>query len=228
MLTNIIHHNKITALAAIIMALCSCSADQGVDRPVEMQLWDIVSYEGTANSEGGSIFSFRQVDDTPLITLTSGQTLSGPKAGERMMLRYIPESGKAYSSGPIKLINASKVNQGTVETEWKNEYDIWNRDRVYLYSVWRSGEYLNFHLRLTYDKEPRVFKIVTDPKTIGSEYPEIYLVHIMSAPTDYHDRGYFASFDIGPIWKRSEVKGVKVHIADTNLNKQLFTFEKKN
>ncbi len=36
-----------------------------------MQLWDLVTYEGCTDGGDGSRFTFRQVDDSPLITLIS-------------------------------------------------------------------------------------------------------------------------------------------------------------
>ncbi|WP_289753169.1 NigD-like C-terminal domain-containing protein [uncultured Duncaniella sp.] len=212
----------------ISSALTSCNDDDGIDGPVEMQLWDIVTYEGKGNDGQGSVFTLRQVDDSPLVTLTSNLGLQDLEAPTRLMIRYIPEGGQAYVSDRIQLLGASKINTGEAATEWKEDYDKWNRDKVFLYSAWRTGTYINFHLRLTYSNDPRIFNLVLDPATRESETPEFYLVHIMAEETDYHDRAYFASFDIGEIWNAPGIKGVKIHIADTNLNKDVFTFYKNN
>lgn len=209
-------------------SLSSCRDDDGVDGPVSMQLWDIVTYEGRNSNNSGSVFTFRQVDDSPLVTLTSDITLKEIEQGQRLMIRYIPENGKAYTSDRISLLSAAKINDGKAETEWKSDYDIWNRDKVYLYSTWRTGSYINFHLRLTYSKEPRMFNIVLDPKTMDTETPEFYLVHIMAQETDNHDRAYYASFDIDEIWNAPTTKAVKIHVANTNLDKEIFTFQKAN
>lgn len=211
------------------LILLSCSDDSGIDGPVDMQLWDIVTYTGRQSDNGGSVFTFRQVDDSPEIVLTSDKVLPDDvEAGTRLMIRYIPESGESYKSGPVRLLGASKINQGSAETEWKDEYGDWNRDKVFLYSLWRTGTYLNFHLRLTYSAEPRIFTLVLDPATKDSDVPEFYLVHIMAKETDSHDRAYFASFDIGRIWSDPAVRGVKIHVANTNLDKQCFEFFKAN
>lgn len=218
---------KLLTLLLIPAFFTSCTDESGVDGPVEIQLWDIATYLGYSNETGQSSFSFRQVDDSPEVNLTS--TVMLPEeiiAGTRMVLRYIPESGKAYTSGPIRLLGASRINQEPVETEWKDEFNDWNRDKVFLYSTWRSGNYLNFHVRLTYDTEPRIFTLAADPATISSEWPDVYLVHVMATPTDYHDRAYFASFDISEIWANPTVKGIRLHVANTNLDKHEFTFVK--
>lgn len=211
------------------LLLSSCSDDSGVDGPVDMQLWNIVTYTGHRSGTDGSVFTFRQVDDTPEIELTSDRTLPDDvETGSRLMIRYIPANGEAYASGPISLLSASRINQGPALTEWKDEYEQWDRDKVFLYSMWRTGMYINFHLRLTYSTEPRVFTLVLDPATKDSDMPGFYLVHIMDKVTDYHDRAYFASFDISEIWNRESVRGVTVRVANTNLDKDIFTFFKAN
>lgn len=225
------HLQTATILLLIInslLMLTACGDESGIDGPVEMQLWDIVTYEGSPSGDNGSVFTFRQVDDTPLITLTSDKTLEETEAGTRLMIRYIPDNGKAYTSGPVRLLAASRINQGPAATEWKDDYANWNRDSVWIYSAWRSGTHINFHLRLTYSSDPRIFTLALDPATRETEMPEFYLVHLMKEPTDYHDRAYFASFDIAEIWNLPTARGVRIHVADTNLNKDLFTFYKAN
>lgn len=219
---------RLASLIILPVILVACSDEEGVNGPVAAQLWDIVTYEGPASGNSGSTFTFRQVDDSPLVTLTSDKQLEDAESGTRMMIRYIPESGEAYTDSRINLLSAARINNGPAETEWKKDYDDWNRDKVYIYSAWRSGTYINFHLRLTYSAEPRIFALVLDPATRDSAMPEFYLVHIMAKPTDYHDRAYFASYDIAEIWNDPATSGVKIHVADTNLNKDIFTFYKKN
>ena len=223
-----LRHATPILIATSMLMLTACADDNGIDGPVRMQLWDIVTYEGPASGSKGSVFTFRQVDDTPLVTLTADETIEETEAGTRIMIRYIPENGEAYRSDHIHLLTASRINQGPATTEWKSDYDNWNRDSVWVYSAWRSGTYINFHLRLTYSNEPRIFTLALDPATRESEMPEFYLVHRMKEPVDYHDRAYFASFDIAEVWNLPSARGVKIHLADTNLHKDIFTFYKSN
>ncbi len=69
---------------------------------------------------------------------------------------------------------------------------------------------------------------MADEATISSPTPDIYLVHTMAQPSDYHDRVYYASFDISDIWERPDVTGVRLLIANSNLDKGIFTFNKKD
>ncbi|MCM1076016.1 MAG: hypothetical protein NC411_01485 [Bacteroides sp.] len=219
-------YRSFTLIILISLLFVSCSDDDGFDGKVEAQLWDIVTYEGPKTDGSGSTFTFRQVNDTPLITLTSDKSLGDTETGNRLMIRYIPLSGIAYQSGQINLISASMINQSAVKTEWKEEYNEWDRDKVFLYSIWRTGSFINFHLRLTYSAEPRIFTLAPDTLTLGTVMPEFYLVHVMSTPTDNHDRAYFASFDFSEFWNTPAVKGVKIHVANDNLDKDIFTFDK--
>jgi len=118
------------------------------------------------------------------------------------------------------------VTQSAVTTEWRDEYDAWDKDRVYVYSAWRTGRYINVHVRLTYSPEPRIFCLAVDPSTLGTAWPDVYLVHVIDGDVDNHDRAYYASFDIDAVWSRPGVEGVRLHIANSNLDKQIFTFPK--
>lgn len=210
----------------IVASLLVSCRDEGVDGEVEIALMDIVTFTG--NRDGRAEFTFVKVDDTPEITLTGDCALDVEKdrIPGRMLIRYIPESGKAYESGPVTLLGASLINFSPVETEWRKEYDSWDHDGVYLYSIWRSASIVNIHVRLTYTAEPRLFKMAVDPATLDSSVPDIYLVHQLPDGTDSHDRAYYASFDLSPVWDRPRVTGVRIHLSNTNLDKHIFTFYK--
>ena len=218
----------ILTLTSLIL-LTSCLSDNGHDGPVDMICWDIATFNGNINDKAQ--FTIRQVNDLPeatLIAQTAIKTGDKDMTGKRMLISYIPEDNKPYTSGPITLYSAAAVNQSPTKIESMNDYTDWNRDPVYLYSAWRTGTYLNFHVALTYDKEPRVFRIVVDETTVGNDYPDLYLVHIMNQVTDYHDRRYYASFDISEIWNRDNVCGVRLHVANSNLVNYISTPNKIN
>lgn len=203
-------------LALAMLALTSC-AEQGYDGPVEKHLYDIVTYTGTPDG-GGATFEFRQVDDSPLVTLTSTVRFADEiEPGTRMAICYIPQSGLPYQSGPIDLVGASRINQGAVHTEWADDYDLWDRDSVYVYSAWRSGSYINFDIRLPFSAEPRVLCLAADPATLSDPVPDLYLVHVMATDASQYLRRHYASYSIAPVWEMEHVRGVKVHMANTNL-----------
>lgn len=213
------------ACIASTFSLASCR-EEGIDGPVDMTCTDIVTFTG--NEGGHATFTFNRVDDSPEIVLTSPSPLNaeGIEAGTRLLIRYIPESNKAYTSGPIKLLGGYSVTQSPVVTTWKEEYDRWDKDKVYVYSAWRSGHYLNMHVRLTYSTDPRIFCLAVAPGTADTPWPDVYLVHVISKDIDYHDRAYYASFDLSELWANPEVEGIRLHVANSNLDKQIFTFPK--
>lgn len=218
----------VTYIAGMVLSagmLTSCGED-GVDGPVDMTCTDIVTFIG--NKDGRATFVFRKVDDSPEITLTSQAAIDTTDVapGARVLLRYIPDNNLPYTSGPITMLGGSLISLSLIDTEWHNAYDQWDKDKVYVYSIWRSGSYINTHIRLTYTSEPRVFCMAADPATIDSAWPDVYLVHIIPGENDNHDRAYYASFDIGELWSRSTVEGIRLHVANSNLDKQIFTFTK--
>ena len=221
---NVIRHLKyIMVSAALSLSLASCG-ESGVDGEVEMSCTDIVTFEG--NEGDNAVFSFQKVDDSPLITLTSRRTLDyeGLEPGCRMLIRYNPPDNQAYTSGLITLLGAKVITQSALFTEWSADFDGWDNNPVYLYSAWRTGSYLNVHVRLTYSTEPRVFCLAANPETLDSPWVDVYLVHRLPCDTDSFERAYYASFDLSPVWERPEVEGIRLHVANSNLDKHIFTF----
>lgn len=219
-----LNHLMTSVLLSLIFAACG---DDGVDGPVDMTCTDIVTFEGNDGSD--AVFTFQKVDDTPLITLTARTTIDEEEipVGKRLLIYYNPPENQAYKSGEITLLGAKRITQSTVATEWSKDFADWDRDRVYLYSTWRSGNYLNVHVRLTYSTEPRIFCLAADPQTLDSEWPDVYLIHKLASETDSHDRAYYASFDLTPVWERQGVKGIRLHVANSNLDKHIFTFARQ-
>lgn len=214
------------SLICAILTGCSIN-DDTFDGVVEKTLWDIVTFDG--NIDGYARFSFRQVNDTPIVNLTAQGELHSDDLtdGQRLYIMYIPENGLPYTSGNITLRGASFINNGPVVEEPMDKMPDWARDGVYVYSMWRSGQYINLHCRLTYDTEPRIFRLTVDPETIGEEYPDLYVHHEMAAPVNNHDKGYYASWDMSAVWSLPSTRGVRVHVANTNLPVTTFSFDKQ-
>lgn len=214
------------AAIAILLSFSSCR-DEGEDGPVEMMCTDIVTFAGD-DGRGHATFTFQKADDSPEITLTSSNTISTENIdeGTRLLLNYIPAGNKAYKSGPVTVLSGQSIAQSSVALEWLKEYDDWDKWPVYVYSAWRSGQYLNMHVRLTYSLQPRLFHLAVDPATLGNERPDVYLIHVMADDADSHDRAYYASFDLTPVWSLPGVSGINLHVANSNLDKHIFTFDK--
>ncbi|NBJ08550.1 hypothetical protein D1647_20555 [Alistipes sp. Z76] len=222
-MTRILRHLYIIILLASTLSSCR---EEGVDHEVDMTCTDIVTFAG--NIDGRATFTFNKVDDSPEITLRAQGMLNTGSIdeGSRMLIYYIPENNEAYNSGNIYLRGGTPITCSDINMTWRPEFDMWHNHKVYLYSTWRSGKYINVHVRLTYSTEPRIFCLAVDPGTIDQKMPDVYLVHIISKDVDYHDRAYYASFDISQLWSLPNVEGIRLHVANSNLDKQIFTFAK--
>lgn len=207
---------------AVMPALLSCSDDDTYSD--EAFLSDIVTVESTG--EEGSCFTFRRYGDSPLVTLTApGFQLDGKYVGKRVLLRYYPESGLPYTDGDIRPLAVSPVNCDTTVIRPVERYD-WNADAVFLNSIWRSGNYINVHLRAVYSDKPRYFSLMVDSLTLTDAVPRVYLVHnALGAPDSYMKEEY-ASFDITNVWSQGSCDGIEVHVNDSNLKKEIYTFNK--
>lgn len=211
--------------AFMTLTLGSCGED-GVDGDVEMTCTDLVTYTGTTG--GHATFTFQKMDDSPEINLTAQNSIGtdGIDPGTRLLISYIPQDNRPYVSAPVTLLGGRVVTQSAITTTWHDSFNDWDKDDVYVYSLWRTGRYINVHVRLTYSTEPRIFCLAADPSTLSTPWPDVYLVHVIDGDVDNHDRAYYASFDIAEVWSRPDVEGLRLHVANSNLNKQIFTFTK--
>ncbi|PWL58821.1 MAG: hypothetical protein DBY35_11935 [Bacteroidales bacterium] len=211
----------ILSLAAL-SSLLSCSDDGEYNN--EAFLSDIVTVESSGDE--GSRFTFRRYDDSPLVTLTAPQLRVDDKyVGKRMLLRYYPESGKPYTDDIIRPIAISPVNCDTAVIRPVERYD-WDADAVFLNSIWRSGNYINVHLRAVYSDKPRYFSLMVDSLTLTDAVPQVYLVHNTLGAPDSYMREVYASFDITNVWSRNGCDGIEIHVNDSNLKKDIYTFNK--
>lgn len=208
------------------LMLASCGDDNTVNHPVAMTLYNIVTYEG--ETDGVTLFTFRQVDDSPLISLTTPQRITSQiERGERLRIAYQSEGG-AYESAQIRLLAASKVNNGAVKCHPTSEFEFWCQDPVWVASLWRTGSYINLDCRLMWAQEARQFCIVADRSTLATQRPQLYIVHALpqGAAASYM-RSHFASWDIADVWDLPGITGVDIHVNNSNLPQMLFCFDKQ-
>lgn len=204
------------------MSLMSCSDDAECND--QAFLSDIVTVESTG--ESGSRFTFRRYDDSPLITLTAPSLrLDDKTVGRRVLLRYYPESGKPYTDGDIRSLAISAVNCDTTVIRPVERYD-WASNAVFLNAIWRSGDYINVHLRAVYSDKPRYFSLMVDSLTLTDPVPQVYLVHNTLGAPDSYMREVYASFDITNVWGLPGCDGIEIHVNDSNLKKEIYKFNK--
>ena len=214
----------ITRILPVLTALVVISCSDDAEVSDQAFLSDIVTLESTG--EQGSRFTFRRYGDSPLITLTDpGLQLDSENVGKRVLLRYYPESGKPYTDGNIRAIGLSPINNDTTVIRPVERYD-WDANAVFLNSIWRSGNYVNVHLRAVYSDKPRYFSLMVDSLTLTDPVPQVYLVHNTLGAPDSYMREVYASFDITNVWERQGCDGIEIHINDSNLKKEIYRFNK--
>ncbi len=207
-----------------LSVLPSCSDDLSSSYDPNT-LYDIVSL--VSNDDNTAIFQFCKNGDSPTITLTADNvTLDSYQIGERMLLAYIPQSGTAYKDDRISIMGITSIfNDRLRETRISSVPD-WDRDHISLYSLWRTGNYINMHCKLTYTSTASTFSMVLDEDTSGDEYPDLYMIFRMQNEEENFERNFYASIDISSIWDKPSCKGVTIHLNNSNLDRDTFTFDK--
>lgn len=203
---------SILAGAALLGAAGCNSNDDPNGGSYELICNDFVTFEGNAN--GQASFTFRKEGDSPLITLTSTQQLTTAdfKPDTRIIISYSPESGKQYTSGPVKLLAAMNVEgrgsepAATTAAATSN----WASEEINVASLIRSGDYINVQFTGALGSQTPVTNLYVDEATLDSECPELHLVfgpyHGVTTTTYF----FYGSWSIASIWNNPNTKSVKV------------------
>ena len=84
-------HYLILAAAALSLGACNSSSDS----PSSGTYLDIVTLKST--DQQGSIMTFNEENDSPLITLSCSQAFSKEQVGKRIVVLYQPIGGLAHA-----------------------------------------------------------------------------------------------------------------------------------
>lgn len=221
---------KAAAFAAGMLALMAgCSEGENENRSVKATLYDVA--EVVESGDGGTVFSVYRPDVAEGVTLTARGLVLGEEqeigVGDCVFLAYVAENGVAYSDGEIdvkgcgRMLNAALM-QGTPES-----LEGWDKDGVWLQSLWRAGDKVVVRAMLSYDAEPRVFALVVDEPTLRDEWPDAYLVHRRRSEGEMFKRQFYAAFDLGALWTYEGCKGLRIHVNNSNVPEAgLFVVEK--
>lgn len=207
-------HPLITFITATLL-LGSCSGEEGVDGMVEVPVTDMATFEGNVAAGGGALFTVRMRDDSPEALLSADVALSdGTAAPQRMMIRYIPACGKPYTTSAIHLTGISHVNQEPPVIDPEDAtalLGLFGTDPVETVSIWRTGTYINIHMRVQECRDPRTLGLVLVPSTVGTPSPELCLVHALPAGTPpSYMRTAYASYNISDVWEIPGITEVRI------------------
>lgn len=210
--------------------MTSCGSDgDAVSTPVS---YDIVQLK-SQTAEEGSVFSLYLPGSTEEIVYTDNRAVidtSKVAIGERLLLGYVP-GGAPYVSGKVETRGYSLIQNGLLLVSMDGVDESmpdWRRDGIYLYSIWRSGDFINVHARFTYSEKPRSLSLVVDKEDVAARnpHPTLRLVYRMDVPDENFEREGYSSFDISALWNCGWITGVTVELANTNLEIDKFSFEK--
>lgn len=202
---------KFLLLIALTIALTACNGSHN-DEPV-VKYTTLVTYVGTNPDTQTSYFSFRTIDDEPLITLTANWLPAEDqiKQGERVVIVYTAESYGV--SGPVSLLQVSPVI-GWTPTETSDP--ITGNIGIQPITVWRSGVYFNANIEAYIAPKGATAKFALLSSTKNDPYPVYYLA---INQTDFNSieasrKIAVVSYDISDTWQLPTCQGIKVIYRD--------------
>lgn len=205
--------------------LGGCSrGDNPVPEPI---VSNIVTYESTTADGSVSTFSFRAVDDSPLITISANwKAPSDLAVGSRLLAYYVTDNPS--ESGPVELKSLVRIPGGAL----RDSTDIAapSGEPLGMQAMWRSGTWLNLNASIYFNGEAREISLYVDPATADRAEVEAYMVVKARADSPVTEtvvpRLLVASWDIAPLWNRPTLARLKVNYIGLNTRPASMTFEK--
>ena len=186
----------------------------------------IVSFVG--NEEGMVVFEYQEVDDSPMITLKAQGKLVDKrvKNGTRLLLRYTMPTGVDPSvGGEIGFVGLKLPLADTVSTVTKAPETL---GAISLTTIERTGEHINLTAQMPNVKEREITIVTAEEPLAADGIADLYIASRVEEESTTYETHTVASLWIGPVWSREEVKGVRVHINNSNNPyRNEFTFLKK-
>ncbi|MCM1292465.1 MAG: hypothetical protein NC111_00695 [Bacteroides sp.] len=219
------HRLTLCILTIIATAATLWSCNDGDTAPGPQLLEQIATFDG--NHAGSCMFSYRQRDDSPLITLSARGQIDESKtpAGTRLLVRYrLPAGIDPLTGGDVELVSLQKILTDTVEITSEAPAAI---GELYLLSLIRSGEYLDIAARMPYTAQRRLqATATTGPDHRADLYIDATAGDAEQTSTAYMANAY-GSISIGPLWERTDIDSIVVHVNNSNnIYRSTFTFKK--
>lgn len=219
-------HYLLIALVGLLLGLSSCSRSN--DGDFNGVYFDFVTF--VSSNESGTTFTMRKLNDSPLVTLHTTQTLTDVNIdpGTRLLISYSSESGLHYVSGTIKVYEIFLTEgKGALALGTTAEAtDNWASQTIKLGGIERSGEYLNFQVFGYCTSETKVINFVYDQSTINSEMPDYYIIFNNLGNAIDGEHSFFCSWSIEDVWSLNSCKGVRVHYKDATTGEQIVEIKK--
>ena len=206
---------------ALLPVVVACSDDE-VDSRYTDYRYDIVTYLGTDGTTAR--FAMTPREGRPTITLTADIAIDPRyKAGQRMWLRYMPETGLTDTLCRVTAYAATAVTTDSLRYSVRpiGHYTS-QMQPVDPLSLWQTGDYVNLHFKVEYTPNSRHFYLLLDSASRHADTVRTYLVNNTFNDTLYHWREAYASFYIGSVLRQPTCR--VLDIALTNRDNQLRHF----
>lgn len=206
------------AVCVCVPLLAACGDDDGsLESAIPADAdYDFVTL--VSSSSSGSVFEFRKVDDSPVVSYQANvdfTKINSVNDGDRLIICYKRNGGEIYTSGPIYLYGyiamaneEQKCMQGVA-----SDYDDWASRPFGINALWRTGVYINVNTEIYVfqSKLPESFVLVEDTATSDSAMPHLHMMYANKEGNDGDNpTRVYASFDISGVWERDGVEGVVV------------------
>jgi len=205
-------------LCLLTVWLLSACRDEPEDPDGGIAMYqNIATYVGDNNS-GRSMLEYREINDSPIVTLTLQGRLNQEQVpiGTRLLVTYTLPEWTAYgTSTGIEARSLNVIYNGTVKTDATALPSMEESEGIYVMTFYRSGEYLNLMAQLPASSGKREFDLVADATTLNDEIPQLYLTTHAENEEGYN-RKTIASLNMGAVWNMPSCKGVEVHLKNTN------------
>ena len=225
--------NFLLSLIAVATAFSftSCNSDGPNDpskpdnnRPV---FTDIVTV--SAINTNSTVFTFRKIDDSPLVTLTVNQAANtaNVKVGDRLAISYYSDKNQQYVDAGITVLGISSTagNGENIPVGKAIDNSNWFTSTISRPVLQRSGEYVN--VQFFSDMYPTSVKLrmVLDENTVHDSFPNAYILFNGSYAQSPAPYVYFMSYSLQELWDDSNVQGLNI-IYQTKKKKKTFTINR--
>lgn len=209
---------NLSLIAALAMLLNAC-ADNDDPGPQQPPLIDIVEIAGIQPAE--TTFTLFHNGDHR-ITLSAAATLDNRfSVGDAIVINYTPISGQPYTSGPIRLHWVAKIPN--ISLTYTDNVDLYDDTPLHLLSVWRAGTRLNIRCLLPAKADDLAFGVLVDNASLSTTTPRLYLATTYQAMPEQFDRECYVSCDISSLLANPDYTAIDIHVANDNLQQNLFT-----
>ncbi len=209
--------NILLIVTACLSAVMTSSCDN--TSPTEtIAVSDIVLIKSTDTD--GTIFQMQLPQSSEIITMTSPTPLDTAvvKPGQCIYLRYIPQSGKPYMSGPIDIVSYSPLTNIDATLINKTQLNDWDSSPVYLMSCRTMLGRVIIYGGLAYPVEKRRLTIAIDPQSVNGHSAEAWLVHEVKPTPETYLANFHVVFNTSDLIKLMGVENLTLNVNNSNLD----------